>query len=278
MKKLISLFVAALLLVVAVVPFALSASAEAAPFHVTHYNDSSAEGACVVFTESYSGGGWWCHIAFSPVEGKENTYEIVEIVNGLPDGSASALSIPEGGFVYALNSGNNWGDLTQAAIDAGTLESQWWYANYQQNEEYYTTNFQNASTNAMITTIGGWSVGDMFVINGLDLENLTMPTSTPDLKWYEEGYTCTATYDLAVDGDLLPSESEPADDSSAPADDKSEPADESVPANDASAPAANNSGSAEEPASNNTWIFVAAAVAAVVVVVVVVLVVTKKKK
>ena len=163
MKRIISVFAVALLLVMAFASFAVSA--EESTFHVTHYNDSAAEGACVIFTETYSGGGWWIHVAFAPVEGKENTYEIVEMVNGVSDGSGVPLEIPEGGFVYGLNTGNNWGDLTQAAIDAGNFESQWWYGNYQQDQEYYTTNFVNEATKAMITTTTSWVVGDVFVIH-----------------------------------------------------------------------------------------------------------------
>ena len=275
MKRIISVFAVALLLVAAFASFAVSA--EESTFHVTHYNDSGAEGACVVFTEAYSGGGWWIHVAFAPVEGKENTYEIVETVNGTGDGSAAPLEVPEGGFVYGLNTGNNWGDLTQAAIDAGNFESQWWYGNYQQDQEYYTTNFVNEATRAMIATATTWMVGDIFVINGLDLEGLTVPTSTPDTKWYDEGYVCTATYSAATDDSQLPAESDPEAEST-PAD-ESKPADESVPA-DTSAPANNSAdNSADAPAEGgNTTLWIVLGVVGAVVVVAVIVIVSKKKK
>ena len=271
MKRIISVFAVALLLVMAFASFAVSA--EESTFHVTHYNDSAAEGACVIFTETYSGGGWWIHVAFAPVEGKENTYEIVEMVNGVSDGSGVPLEIPEGGFVYGLNTGNNWGDLTQAAIDAGNFESQWWYGNYQQDQEYYTTNFVNEATKAMITTTTSWVVGDVFVINGLDLEGLTVPTSTPDTKWYDEAYVCTATFTAATDDSQLPEESDPEAESK-PAD-ESKPANESVPA-DTSAPADN---SADAPADGgNTTLWIVLGVVGAVVVIAVIVIVSKKKK
>lgn len=271
MKRIISVLVVAVMLVMAIAPFAVSA--EETTFHVTHFNDSGAEGACVVFTEAYTGGAWWVHVAFAPVEGEENTYEIVEMVNGTGDGSAAPLTIPEGGFVYGLNTGNNWGDLTQAALDAGNFESQWWYGLYQENQEYYMTNFVNSATSAMIATVGGWMVGDKLVISGLDLEGLTLPTSTPDAKWYEDGYVCTATYSAATDDSQLPAESDPVDES-APAD-ESKPADESAPA-DTSVPADT---SADSPAEGgNTVLWVVLGVVAAIVVVAVIVMVSKKKK
>lgn len=260
MKKLVSLFVAALLMVVAVVPFALTASAEEeAVFWVSHFNDVTVEGSGVIITdESYNTNqAWRINIGFAPVEGEEGVYEITLIYNYLSSGAdqvTDTVPVPEGGFVYQLNYGNDYPSLGMDGPD-----------------------YTSPSCNDMIAVAQTWGVGDRFTFTNLDLEGLTVSTSTPDVFWYDDAYVCTTTYSPVVNSDLLPSESEPADDSSAPADDKSEPADESAPA-DTSAPAANNSGSAEEPASNNTWIFVAAAVAAVVVVVVVVLVVTKKKK
>lgn len=279
MKKLVSLFVAVLLFAVAAVPFAMSASAEPATFVVSHYNDTAVEGACVVFTEEYTACTWWLHIAFTPVEGEENTYEVTQIVNGLSDGSGVPLAIPEGGFVYALNSGNNWGDLTQAAIDAGNLESQWWYGNYQADPEYYTTNFNNALTNSMIAVAQTWSVGDKFVITGIDLNGVELPVSSTDIMWYDEGFTCTSTYEPFADGSLLPEESEiPEEPSEEPSEEpEEEPDAESEPvANESNGEA--SSVPAEEDPSNNTWIYIAVAVAAVVVVVILVVVFTKKKK
>jgi hypothetical protein len=282
MKKIVSLMMVVMLLAVTAIPLSLFASAEAAPFNVTHFNNSEVEGACVIFTTSYSGCAWWAHVAFSPVDGEENMFEIVEIVNGLGDGGGTPLDIPEGGFVYALNSGNNWGDLTQAAIDAGNLESQWWYANYLQDEEYYTTNFQNTATQDMITAMGTWAVGDKFVFEGLNLDTLEVPTSTSDILWYEEGYTSTATYAPAVDSDLLPSESDPTDEST-PADesdtDDKSVADVSEPLETSEVP--ETSENDESSSVNLVLVYVAcgvAAVIAVVVVVVIVVIVIKKKK
>ena len=83
---------------------------EAEMFWVTHFNDGSSEGAGAIFTETDTAGGWWIHVAFAPaqVEDLENVYEIVELTNGLSDGSATTVAVPEGGFVWAINTGNNY--------------------------------------------------------------------------------------------------------------------------------------------------------------------------
>ncbi len=176
-------------------------------FFVSHYNDTSAEGAGVIFTEAYSGAAWWCHVSFKPVEGKAGVYEVVEIANGLADGSGVPLAIPEGGFVYGVNSGNNWGDLVDQHTAAGTLEEQWWYASYQADPEYYTTNFaKNAAVLASIEIANSMTVGSKWYFQGVDLEGKTVPTSTPDKKWYTEGYVCTAKIGAYVDGAVLPGE------------------------------------------------------------------------
>ena len=74
-------------------------------FWVTHYNDGAVEGSGVIFTEADTAGGWWLHVAFAPVE---EGYQIVEISNGLSNGSGAKVAVPEGGFVWAANYGNNY--------------------------------------------------------------------------------------------------------------------------------------------------------------------------
>ena len=170
---------------------ASSATSSTAPvpqakvFWVTHYNDTQAEGAGVIFTESDTAGGWSTHVAFKPVEGEEGVWEITAISLGVGTGQATTVEIPEGGFVYALNIGNDWPKLV--AENPGTYDDH-------ANEPNYTTTICN---NLGQTEMPRWKVGDKFKIEGLtaeDIANLTVPTSTADTPWYEDGYVCTATY------------------------------------------------------------------------------------
>ena len=146
---------------------------EAEMFWVTHFNDGTSEGAGAIFTETDTAGGWWIHVAFAPaqVEDLENVYEIVELTNGLADGSAATVTVPEGGFVWAINVGNDY-------LSAGTGD----------------TDFTSPNCNAMVASAQLWRVGDKMQFAGLDLENLTVPTDTADVKWYDDAYVCTATW------------------------------------------------------------------------------------
>lgn len=256
MKKLTSVLLVTLLLALTAVSFVLPASAEETTLWLTHYNNNTIEGAGVIFTESYSGAVWWYHVQFTPVEGEDGVYEITAISNGLNDGSGVAQEVPEGGFVYALNTGNDY--VTLYPDDPSAID--------------YTSD----ACNAMRDIIVLWSVGDKFTFTNVDLENLTVPTSTPDTNWYEDDYVCTATFATVVDDSLLPDETDAPADDSQPADD-SEPGDTSVPA-DTSAAVSDTSAGTSAPANNNAWIYILVAIVAVIIVVIVVAVVTKKKK
>ena len=147
-------------------------------FWLTHYNDGFVEGSGVIFTEEDTAGGWWLHVAFAPIAGAENAYEIVEITNGLSDGSAAKVAVPAGGFVWAANYGNNYPAIGGYGDDA---------------IDYTSPNCTDAINRAT-----AWAVGDKFVISGVDFE--TIPTSTPDVKWYDDAYVCTATIATYVPG------------------------------------------------------------------------------
>lgn len=258
MKKLLSIFVAAFLLVVAVVPFALSASAEESVFWISHFNDVTVEGSGVIITdESYNTNqAWRINIGFAPVEGEEGVYEITLIYDYLSSDASQitdTVPVPDGGFVYQLNYGNDYPTLGMVGPD-----------------------YTSPSCSDMIAVAKTWSVGDRFTFTDLDLEGLTVSTSTPDVMWYEDAYVCTTTYSTVINSDLLPSESEeesePASGESAPADDKSEPvADDS----DASVPTSDNE--TNVPVTGIV-IGIIAGVVAVVAVVVIIVVVAKKKK
>lgn len=148
---------------------------EAETFWVTHFNDGTSEGAGVIFTTDDTAGGWWIHVAFAPaqVEDLENVYEIVEITNGLSDGSASTVAVPEGGFVWAINVGNNYPTI---------------------NPDGSGIDYTSPNCNAMVASAQLWRVGDKMQFAGLDLEGLTIPTETEGTMWYDDAYVCTATW------------------------------------------------------------------------------------
>ena len=140
-------------------------------FWVSHYNDGFVEGSGVIFTEEDTAGGWWLHVAFAPVAGTENIYEITAITNGLADGSASTVALPDGGFVWAANYGNDYPTLYP--------------------DDPTAINFVNDNCTSAIEAAKNWTVGDKFQISGVDFENI--PTTTPDANWYDASYVCTAT-------------------------------------------------------------------------------------
>ena len=155
-------------------------------FWVTHFNDGQVEGAGTIFTETDEGGAWWHHVSFKPVDGMENVFEVVEISRG--DGGAGvSLTIPEGGFVYAVNIGNNWPELCAGLTGDGS--SGLWY----DDEKHLSMpNYVTVQVTDAFAWAGALSVGQQFLIEGVDLEKKIVPTTTPDLNWYESGYICTA--------------------------------------------------------------------------------------
>ena len=144
-------------------------------FWVTHFNDNTAEGAGTIFTEAYTGAGWWLHVSFKPVEGKANVYEVVETSDGTPDGNGTALAIPEGGFVFASNYGNDYITL---------------------NNDPNATNYVTKGAGDIIAAFKALKAGDKITVKGVDLEGKTIPTSTPEKNWYDPEYVCTAEYAL----------------------------------------------------------------------------------
>ncbi len=170
---------------------------------VTHFNATDPEGAGVIFTETYTGCEWWLHVAFAPVAGEENVYEVTAMKNGMASGNATPIDIPEGGFVYAVNTGNNWEELTAGLTGTGTT----WY-DYPQ---YLTRpNYKSVAVEAAVALAKTWSVGKQYVISGLDLVNKVIPTSTPYTDWFNAAYVSTATIKAFGDsGSTTPSEPTP---------------------------------------------------------------------
>ncbi len=149
-------------------------------FWVTHYNEWYSEGAGVVFTEYYPEGTylWGLHVAFDYVAtvNGENVYQITDISNGLADGGASALSIPDDGFVWVINAGNDYPSLGTDAPD-----------------------FTSPACFHMIDIATQWQIDDKFTFYDVDFSNV--PTTTPDINWYDDDYYCTSRF-YTYDGSL----------------------------------------------------------------------------
>ena len=133
--------------------------------HNDNIQKTDLEGMGVIFTRDYYGGSWWIHVAFAPVW--DGTYEVVDIVDGIPNGGGYALDIPEGGFVWAANYGNDYYSLGIGDTD-----------------------YKNPGANECIALAKSWEIGDRFYINNVDFEGETVATSTPDLAWYDDSYEC----------------------------------------------------------------------------------------
>ncbi len=165
-----------------------TAAADAQVFWLTHYDlDHEVEGAGIILTETDNTGDWCTHVAFKPVEGETDVWEIAEISLGIMKGGAVKLDVPEGGFVYSINIGNDWPTLYKG--DPATYAAQ-------KDEPDYTT---QVCTNLGQNIIPTWKVGMKLKIEGLDLTGKTIPTTTPDKKWYDDSsdpYVCTATYTI----------------------------------------------------------------------------------
>ena len=70
-------------------------------------------------------------------------------------------------------------------------------------------NYSNPGAASMWNFIQNWHVGDNVMIENVNLKEKRIPTTTPTLLWYEDGYTCTSRCDLiksntiTIDGNLL---------------------------------------------------------------------------
>ncbi len=155
-------------------------------FWVTHYNDMSLEGVGVICTGDQGGAAWWISVAFAPVDGYDNVYQIIEISDGTANGSGKVIDVPEGGFVWSGNYGNNYPALYASNP---TL-----YAQYADSSAY--PNYTNVNAQNMIAMAKTWSRGDKFVIEGVDFEFKSVPSSTPGYNWFDEKYVSTATINV----------------------------------------------------------------------------------
>ena len=184
MKKLLAVFLAVLF----VLPMAVfqGSAVTLAPsdgwsdMWLTHFNTQYSEGSgAIVLDEEFNVHQTWkINYAFAPVAELPGVYEIVEINNSL-DGSANDVAaVPDGGFIYSLNYGNDY------TATGGTI------------------NYTSDSCSNMINSVkDDWAVGDRFQFKNLNLESLVAPTLTPTTNWYDDAYICTAKYRKYVPGE-----------------------------------------------------------------------------
>lgn len=279
MKKFITFALVAVLLCAALCTSAFAA--EEKVFWVSHFNDTTAEGAGVIFTETPTEGcQWWVIFAFAPT-GTENVYEVTAVVDGTADGTAVPMETPEGGFLYGLNTGNDWPSVLAGAGATGDGATGQWFdnADYAAKPNYVNDNNNAAMADAKAT----FAVGTKIEITGVDFDTLELPTSTSDKMWYEAGYVCTATYKLfeGEAGDApatseTESEAESEAETSAPAATESKE-DTSKTESKADASVADSSDAPAEDGGLSPVVIAIIAVAVLAVVAAVVVVILKKK-
>ncbi len=260
MKRITALLIALLMLCL-LIPTGVAAEEEK-PLWITHFNNNTIEGSGVVFTSDYTGAGWWIHFAFAPTD-VEGVYQIVETSNGLADGTALALEIPEGGFVWAANYGNDYATINNNPADI----------------DYTSDNCSNCIDDISMN----WMTGTLVKFSGLDLEGQTIPTSTPDINWYEDDYVCTATYsiyegDANVGGESEEESTEESTEESSEAETASSEAESKEESKEESVAATESSEAEAEEGGLGTGAIIAIIVAAVVVIGAVVVFFVKKKQ
>lgn len=157
--KLLSFFVAAVLLATAVMIIPITAE-ELDTLYVTQINQRVIAASGAVFTKAFNGSNtikssegnfrWTKQIICKPTN-KANVYEVVEVVGNLKNGTNGdpdeTITMPEGGFIYAAHV-----DDRQEAKDNGTFERS--KANYDK--------------------LGNLNQGDKVTIYGIDIANGTI--------------------------------------------------------------------------------------------------------
>jgi len=149
------------------------------------------EGQGIVYVNTYDiSSSWSHHVAFAPVEGYEGFFEVAEVsyCNG---GTAQPLTVPDGGFVYTIDEGNNWPELMKDKKGDGASGA--WYDD---ETHLHMPNMNTVFAQNAFSFAGSVQVGEIYYFEGLDLDTLEIPTSTPDKDYWESDYVCTAKYGL----------------------------------------------------------------------------------
>ncbi len=239
------------------------------PFFLSHFNEVMAEGASVFMTRAYgkvagdlSNAEWWTHIAFAPVEGQEGMYVVTEIsTSGLADGLATPITVPEGGFVWIANYGNDY-------ITAGTGQ----------------IDYTNAAVNAAIDLAKSLEVGRVVCFENIDFEGEDVHNINGKIPYYNEDYVYNSMiYLMKTDDEILQGDESSEDVSSEEPSVAPESSDVEDPSEDESSVSPESKDeSSNAPVANDQsgsfpwWIIIA--VVAVIAVAAVVFIIIKKKK
>ncbi|GEM_PF-1344530 len=237
-------------------------------FFVMGYDVEECDGCGIVYTVADTASGWSSHYAFTPND--DGTFTLTGTSIGIGSGAGVALSVPEGGFVYVLNQGNNWPDLMKDKKGDGA-SGEW----YDDETHLALPNYTSAAVLEAIANANLWKVGNIFEFDGLDLEDKELIDEN-DVQYYEDSYVCSLKVRL-----LTPYVEEDSEDESA-AESEAESAAESQP--ETSKTESKEDSKAEQSADTKdnaagfpVWAIIVIAVAVVAIIVVVVIVVKKKK-
>lgn len=160
-------------------------------FRVTAIDDvyGKTEGACMIFTKADQVGPYCYHVAFRPAG--NDTWEVVETAGA--GGDTVALNVPEGGFVYAANIGNDWPSLVAQNNVKGDGATGLWYDDPMHTE---LPNFATKASQDAFAIAGAFKVGDVVAFDGFDPMSGEIPTSTPEKGYWEDDYVCTSYFRL----------------------------------------------------------------------------------
>lgn len=149
--------------------------------------EGKTEGACMIFTEEDTCNAWCQHIAFVP--NGNNTWKVTEI--SASSGDNKGIAVPEGGFVYVANLGNDWPSLISQNNVKGDGATGLWY-----DDETHLSlpNYANAASQAAWAIAQSFKVGDVVAFKGIDPLCADVPTSTPDKDYWDNDYVCTSYF------------------------------------------------------------------------------------
>ncbi|HPE95740.1 MAG TPA: GDSL-type esterase/lipase family protein [Bacillota bacterium] len=175
-------YIALLLILVmtaAVVPSVQAYGTEDSLLIVTHANVvASYEGAAIIYTSvkddtitSYGTFEWWTVVVFE-WDKEDGVYKVTSVDNTMGR-AKSGTEIPENGFIYAVNIGNNYPELYKKDPDK--------YASYKNSPNYI-----NESATLSFELAGALQVGDTAYCYGGDFLNGSM--SDNGKLWYSAGY------------------------------------------------------------------------------------------
>ncbi len=146
---------------------------------VTHMNyDATAEGIAAIYTPAQcktlgdKGNFAWWTVVVCEWDSDAKVYT-VKSVNAKMNSDKSNTVVPENGFVYAANVGNNWPQLVKD--DSAT------YGQYADKP-----NYTSERVTSSINLAAELAAGDKVYLYGCDVLNAT--ASTNGKLWYEDGY------------------------------------------------------------------------------------------